>query len=330
VVLSARVVVLVVVFLAERVLDVFSKPGLELAELAHAPTNLAADLGQLGRAEHDERDDEDHEDLERADLRQSGSFRGRSPTSMLLMRGLVAPITFAHRGARTEAPENTLPAFRRALDQGARGIETDAWLSGDGEVVLVHDRLIRRGLRRHKVDAARADELARLDVPRLADVYQELGTDFELSIDVKDRAAADPIVALAREAGDGAPRRLWLCHPSVPFLADLRERAPDVKLVHSRRRRHIEAPLERHAADLAATGIDAMNLHYTEWTAGLVALFHRFEVDAFAWDVQEVRHLRAMLRIDVDAVYCDRVQRMVSAVTEWADDHRDERPDVNE
>jgi glycerophosphoryl diester phosphodiesterase len=234
-----------------------------------------------------------------------------------MMRAPVRPITFAHRGARTEAPENTLPAFRRALEQGARGLETDAWLSADGEVVLVHDRAVRRGLRRLQVAKTRAADLARLGVPRLADLYADLGSAFELSIDVKDRAAAEPIVQLARAAGESASGRLWLCHPSVSFLTGLRERMADVKLVHSRRRRHIEAPLERHAADLAASGLDAMNLHHTEWTAGLVALFHRFGVRAFAWDVQEVRHLRAMLRIDVDAVYCDHVERMITTVDDW-------------
>jgi glycerophosphoryl diester phosphodiesterase len=236
-----------------------------------------------------------------------------------MMRASVRPITFAHRGARTEAPENTLPAFRRALELGAAGLETDAWVSRDGEVVLVHDRVARRGLRRRNVTKSSAGELAELGVPRLADLYNELGSAFELSIDVKDRAAAEPIVDLARAAGDGAPGRLWLCHASVRFLADLRERMPDVKLVHSRRRQHIEAPLERHAADLASAGIDTMNLHHSEWTAGLVALFHRFEVNAFAWDVQEVRHLRSMLRLDVDALYCDRVDRMVATVGEWGE-----------
>jgi glycerophosphoryl diester phosphodiesterase len=236
-----------------------------------------------------------------------------------MMRGPVRPITFAHRGARTEAPENTMPAFRRALELGAAGLETDAWVSADGEVVLVHDRVARRGFRRRNVARSSAAELAALGVPRLAELYAELGSAFELSIDVKDRAAAEPIVELARAAGDGAPGRIWLCHASVRFLAGLRERMPDVKLVHSRRRHHIEAPLERHAADLAASGIDTMNLHHSEWTAGLVALFHRFDVKAFAWDAQEVRHLRAMLDIRVDAVYCDRVDRMVATVTEWSE-----------
>ena len=217
-----------------------------------------------------------------------------------------------------------MPAFRRALELGASGLETDAWLSADGEVVLVHDRVARRGFRRRNVTKTSADALAELGVPRLAHLYGELGSGFERSIDVKDRAAADPIADLARAAGDDAPGRLWLCHASVRFLSELRERMPDVKLVHSRRRQHIEAPLERHAADLASFGINTMNLHYSEWTAGLVVLFHRFGVNAFAWDVQEVRHLRAMLDFGVDALYCDRVDRMVATVTEWSEPRRED------
>ena len=52
-------------------------------------------------------------------------------------------------------------------------------------------------------------------------------------------------------------------------------------------------------------------------TWGLVGLFHRFEVMAFAWDVQEVRHLREALRMNVDGLYCDRPERMVAIVAEW-------------
>lgn len=46
---------------------------------------------------------------------------------------------YAHRGAAAELPENTLPAFARALALGADAIETDAHLTSDGQVVLSHD-----------------------------------------------------------------------------------------------------------------------------------------------------------------------------------------------
>jgi glycerophosphoryl diester phosphodiesterase len=226
----------------------------------------------------------------------------------------VTVITFAHRGARLLEPENTIPAFRRALTAGAGGLETDVWLSGDGEVVCVHDAVAGRGRRRKKVRSSTAAALAEVGVPRLADVYGELGTGFECSVDVEHPEAAKPLLAVA--AAHDARERLWLCSPDVELLTTLR---PDraVKLVHSERRRAIAVPLERHASDLANAGIDAMNLHHSEWTAGLVSLFHRFEIKAFAWDTQEVRHIRAMLRIGIDAIYCDNPDRMVATVGEW-------------
>lgn len=232
----------------------------------------------------------------------------------------MAPITFAHRGARAHHPENTIAAFRYALEAGAQGLETDAWTAADGEVVLLHDPFVkvrRAGIvpTRIRVATATSDQLARYGVPRLRDLYDELGADYELSIDLKDPEVAAHILAAARERG--APERLWLCSPSRRHLYELRTEAPDVHLVHSTFRRRLPEPIERHAADLAEHGIDAMNMHHTEWSRGLVELFHRFGVRAFAWDAQEVRHLRQMLRAGVDAVYCDHVDRMVAAVAEW-------------
>ncbi|MGA1075335.1 MAG: glycerophosphodiester phosphodiesterase, partial [Ilumatobacteraceae bacterium] len=52
---------------------------------------------------------------------------------------LDPPIMFAHRGARAHAPENTIEAFQLALRLGATGLESDAWLTADGVVVLDHD-----------------------------------------------------------------------------------------------------------------------------------------------------------------------------------------------
>ena len=51
---------------------------------------------------------------------------------------------FAHRGASGYAPENTLEAFRLAMEQGADGIELDVHLTKDGEVVVIHDETLNR------------------------------------------------------------------------------------------------------------------------------------------------------------------------------------------
>lgn len=232
--------------------------------------------------------------------------------------GPVRPITFAHRGGRADGPENTLPLFRRALAHGATGLESDARLTADGEVVLVHDAVARQGpLRRQRVDQSTATQLGALDVPRLADLYAELGTDYELSLDLYDPAARVPVLEVASAAG--AANRLWVCAGGIDTLVELGTHASGAHLVHSTRRQRITGSVERHAARLAEAGIAACNMHHTDWTAGLVQLYHRFDVLTFAWDVQEVRHLRAILALGMDAVYSDYVDRMVATVAEWSE-----------
>lgn len=51
----------------------------------------------------------------------------------------------AHRGASGHAPENTLEAFRMAVDQGADGIELDVRRTGDGHLVVLHDPRVPEG-----------------------------------------------------------------------------------------------------------------------------------------------------------------------------------------
>jgi glycerophosphoryl diester phosphodiesterase len=53
-------------------------------------------------------------------------------------------LVVAHRGASAEAPENTLAAFRLALQQGAPAVECDVHLSADGYPVVIHDETVDR------------------------------------------------------------------------------------------------------------------------------------------------------------------------------------------
>lgn len=222
------------------------------------------------------------------------------------------PIGFAHRGARAHAPENTLEAFRLATRLGATGLESDVWITADGVAVLDHDGIAGgRLLRRTRIRAVERSTLPS-HIPSLAELYAECGPDHDLSLDVKDDAAVDEVLRVAEEAG--ATARLWLCHPRLSVLESWRDRAGDAKLVHSTFLRHMDGGPERHAARLAECGIDVVNLHHSEWTGGLVALFHRFEVLAFGWDAQHDRVLAELLDCGIDAIYSDHVDRMTEAL----------------
>lgn len=226
---------------------------------------------------------------------------------------LRPPIGFAHRGARAHAPENTIEAFSLALRLGADGLESDVWLTADGEAVLDHDGQFGPRIRRRRIAATdRADLPGHL--PTLAELYEACGTDFELSLDVKDPAAAPVVTAVARAAGVDVLARTWLCHDDHDLLVSWREQAPEVKLVDSTRLKRLPSGPERHAAALRSRGIDALNMHFTDWTGGLTTLVHRFEVLAFGWDCQYERVLDELLDMGIDAVYSDHVDRMVEAL----------------
>lgn len=221
------------------------------------------------------------------------------------------PIAFAHRGARAHARENTIEAFALALRLGANGLETDAWLTADGTVILDHDGVVRRRFRRTPIAECRRDDLPG-HVPALADLFARVGTDFDLSIDVKDPAAFEAIAETVR-ASPMDPSRVWLCHTDHRLLTSRRSSLGEFKLAESTRLKKIGGGLERRIALLAEAGIDAINMHHTDWTGGHVAMAHRFGVHALAWDVQHAERLAVVLAMGVDGLFSDHVDRMVAA-----------------
>lgn len=187
------------------------------------------------------------------------------------------------------------------------------WLTADGEAVLDHDGVVRQGLRKRPIARCRRDELPD-HIPTLGELYGAVGTSLELSLDVKDASAFGRVIEVAAEAGPEALPHLWLCHHRTSQVAAWRARCGDVRLVDSTFLGYMPDGPERRAAELADAGVDAVNLHHSEWTGGLTTLFHRFGVLCFGWDAQHDRVLDGLLDAGVDAVYSDHVDRMVDAL----------------
>lgn len=221
------------------------------------------------------------------------------------------PIAFAHRGAKAHAAENTIAAFSLALRLGANGLETDAWMTSDGEVVLDHDGVVRRfGRKKPIVEMSRA-QLPH-HIPTLGELFEKVGTTFDLSIDLKDDAVGAAIVDVAKECNFPL-ERLWLCHYRHEEVLSLRSRFDGVRIVDSTRLARLRQGLEARASTNAQHGVDAINLHFSDWNGGLVTLAHRFNLLAFGWDVQFDHQLETGLRMGLDALYSDYVDRMVDA-----------------
>lgn len=229
---------------------------------------------------------------------------------------LDKPILFAHRGGAAHAPENTLEAFRTGLKLGSNGLESDVWLSKDNQAVLIHDGSFGSRLRRRKVAETVAADLPAA-VPTLTDLYDALGADYELALDIKTPDAIDPTVdavrAMSEATGHDLVARTWLCHPDLELVTSWRRRWSDVRLVHSTRLAKVEGGPERHASVLFDRQIDAVNFRAPDWSGGLTTLYHRFGVYCLGWDAHLERVASELLNMGCDAIFGDHVDRMLNA-----------------
>jgi glycerophosphoryl diester phosphodiesterase len=108
-------------------------------------------------------------------------------------------ILYGHRGARNEAPENTLTGFRHALGKGIDSFEFDVHLTADDQLAVIHDPTVDRTTNgKGAVAAMTMAELARLDarsifpewpepagVPSLAEVLDLIGGAKRMEIEIK-------------------------------------------------------------------------------------------------------------------------------------------------
>lgn len=221
------------------------------------------------------------------------------------------PIAFGHRGARAHAPENTLAGFELALKLGATGLESDVWVTADGVAVLDHDGVVKKTIGKNRPIVELQRSVLPAHIPSLAQLIERCGSDYHLSLDLKDAASGAVVLRTVAEVAPNMLERVWLCAPSWEALLPLRGHG--AKLVESTRLARIKEGPERRAATLRESGIDGVNLHHTDWTGGTVALFHRFDRIAFGWDMQEPHILQAGLRMGLDGIYSDWVDRMVEA-----------------
>ncbi|MGP9536545.1 glycerophosphodiester phosphodiesterase [Brachybacterium sp. AOP43-C2-M15] len=125
------------------------------------------------------------------------------------------PAIVGHRGASAHAPENTLAAFRRAIEDGAQLLECDVHLSADGHVVVMHDETIdrtaaedspRRSGAIGELTRAELDEVVLQEGERIPSLEELLETTaVPVFIEVKVAAAATAVAEVLRALPAGSP-----------------------------------------------------------------------------------------------------------------------------
>lgn len=222
---------------------------------------------------------------------------------------------FAHRGGTDSgAPQNTLAAFADALARGC-DLESDVRLAADGVPVLVHDAVWVRGPWPVVTAALPSGVLRRWGVCTLEELFVELGTDFELSLDLKAPRAISPLLEVLRKATMRG--RTWVTHDDLGLLGRVRAADEMVRLAH-------EAPLGRirqagrtapeHLALLAAGRIDAQNTTWTGWSQELLARARGHGLRAFGSLAQTKAELADAASRGLDGIYSDHLTDMKAAL----------------
>ena len=155
-------------------------------------------------------------------------------------------IILGHRGASGYAPENTLEAFRLAMDMGADGFELDVHLSRDGELIVMHDETVDRTTDGSgQIQSFTLKELKRLDasngmaaykgakIPALGELYDLIrDTRHLVNVEIKTDQIFYPGIAekvLKLEQEKGMEGRILYSSFNHYTLQELRQIKPDVK-----------------------------------------------------------------------------------------------------
>ncbi len=225
---------------------------------------------------------------------------------------------WAHRGARREAPENTLPAFELAVTQGADGVEFDVQLTADGAVVIIHDEAVDRSTNGSgPVVGFTLDKLQRLDasagvagyagvrIPTLADTLELLvPSGLRLNIELKNSEEDYPGLeeqVLAAVAAHGIADRVVLStfnHYSLKRLQALGATSQLGMLYTD--------PLYKPWRYAAKLGVGAIHPPARfVLGAGWVRRAHEAGLAVRPWVVNSDRGLARMFHWGVDAVFTD-------------------------
>jgi len=231
------------------------------------------------------------------------------------------PLVFAHRGGSALAPENTMAAFANGLAVGADGIELDVQLSRDGVVVVHHDQTVDRTTHGHgRVDAMTARDLARLDVPALADVLSEF-RDARVIVEMKTngRELASCAVDVIRRA-DAIER---VCLGAFGQRAVNAARSLEPALATSAAREEVRWALYRSWVRRPSHGVPYQGFQVPERAGStrivskrFVDMAHRADLGVQVWTVDDEADARRLLEWGVDALITDRPDVMIRVVQE--------------
>lgn len=264
--------------------------------------------------------------------------RQQLTTAYVLLKGACGGASFlengvtAHRGSSFEHPENTLGAFRHALELGVDWIELDIFATADGHLVVHHDATTRATSDRDlSIAASTLADLRELDVahhfrerhglsrsscppssmPLLSEVLDLVITQnhTRLSIQPKDESV-DAAIRLIDEKG----ARDWcgFNDGSLPKMKRVKELAPEIPVFWDR---PAKIDLDNDLETARACGFESLVIHQDGVDAEVISRVKAARFEVGAWTVNEPARMRELLELGIDRLYTDDPRAMLELLS---------------
>lgn len=237
------------------------------------------------------------------------------------------PLVISHRGANLYAPQNTLPAFKKALELGVDGFETDVHITKDGVPVICHNYTVDATSNgKGEIASTTFERLRGLDFgsyfsPRFkgtliptVDEFLSLveKSDIKLmNIELKSpRTAESSIVSatLAAVKEHGLLDRLLISsfNPGLLIEAKRLEPACRTGFLYSPDRKTALQMLRRPIDFAKELGVDALHPHEVFTTGNFVRTAHNAGLFVNVWTVDRDRSIERMIEYGVDGIITNR------------------------
>ncbi len=231
-------------------------------------------------------------------------------------------IVMAHRGASKDAPENTIPAFEKAVEMKSDFIELDVQETSDGAVVVTHDVNTKRVTGYNEfVWNMTLDEIKQLDaahyfygyenveIPTLSEVFDAVGGKIKFNIELKYNRHTQN---LAKSVADiitqyGLENDCVITSSKKEALKDMKEVMPDIPCGYI-----LSVSIGKYY-DLDYADFFSLDLNYV--TKKSLSNCHKVGKPVNAWTVNDTDSMEKMIALGVDSIITDEPLKARTVIT---------------
>ena len=221
------------------------------------------------------------------------------------------PLKIGHKGASLIAPENTLLAFKKAIELDADYVEFDIHLTKDNEIVISHDgdTLRTTGVNKIIKDST-LDELKKLDagegeeIPSLNELVKLANGKLKLQPEIKAQGIAEPLIDILRE--NKLIDTTIISSFDITELIRVKEIEPNVRigyLIPSEITRF--NLLKRYLKKALKNEFFALHPHFNSITPDFVEFVHENAIEINVWTVDDKTIMRELINLGVDGIITD-------------------------